>query len=400
VILAPTDPCWPASLSLLLGPDAPELLTAALDGYGSRLHRLRVATVGVQPGGAAVVQYEAEVERADGRLTRETLAATTGDRIPDGAAVLAGRGVEVGVWRWPQDPALPALAAAADPHRLAETLRAAGLPRDSLPRVRVRAYRPGRRAVLEISGGGPRLYAKIVRPSAVEVLRRRHELLAPHLPVPPLLMATQDGLLVLPELPGTPVRTLLDGDGPLPPPAALDALLDALPGGLLGLPGRRTHLQRARHFATVLALTAITDPEGGARLDALEAGLTGLDPGEHPTVPVHGDFYEAQLLADAGAVTGLLDVDTAGPGHRIDEWATLLAHLSVLALHAGRPAPVRRYGDALLARAEERHPQAQLRPRIAAAVLGLATGPFRVQQDRWPEHTRARLALAAQWLAG
>jgi hypothetical protein len=70
----------------------------------------------------------------------------------------------------------------------------------------------------------------------------------------------------------------------------------------------------------------------------------------------------------------------------------------VLALH-GSPA-ARRYGAQVLAHAEERCARDQLRPRIAAAVLGLATGPFRVQQDRWRDHTLARLELAARWSAG
>ena len=37
---------------------------------------------------------------------------------------------------------------------------------------------------------------------------------------------------------------------------------------------------------------------------------------------------------------------------------------------------------------------------LVAAVLGLATGPFRVQQARWQRHTQARLRLAEQWAAG
>jgi hypothetical protein len=37
---------------------------------------------------------------------------------------------------------------------------------------------------------------------------------------------------------------------------------------------------------------------------------------------------------------------------------------------------------------------------VAAAVLGLATGPFRVQQAGWRQHTQARLRLAEQWAAG
>ncbi|GAA1287619.1 hypothetical protein GCM10009609_62560 [Pseudonocardia aurantiaca] len=398
MLLAPIEPCWPGALSLLLGPDAPELLAVAVGAHGGRLRRLRAASVTVQPTGAAVVLYEAHVERADATVTRETLAATTGDHIPPGAALLHGQGTVVGVWRWPQDPALPALEVAADPHRLAETLSAAGVRRTALPHLRVRAYRPGRRAVLEISEGGPRLYAKVVRPSAVAALRARHDLLAEHMPVPRPLACTPDGLLVMPELPGTPLRALLDGDIPPPGPAALTSLLDTLSVGLLEFPGRRTHLQRVRHFATVLALTAVTAPEDRDRLGALEAALIGVEPGKHPVVPVHGDFHEGQLLARAGTVTGLLDVDTAGRGHRIDEWATLLAHLSVLALHVPRPGPVRRYGAALLAAAEQAHPSEQVRPRIAAAVLGLATGPFRVQQDRWAAHTRARLALAERWL--
>jgi hypothetical protein len=396
--LAPTQPASPAPLALLLGPDASELLGVALDGYGGRLAALRVVTVGVQPGGATVVQYAADVQRADGTTTRETLAATTGSRIPRGAAVLSGRGVEVGVWRWPQDPALPALATATDPDRIAAALRALRIPREAPPRVTVRAYRPGRRAVLELTGGGPRLFLKIVRPDAVQALGRRHDLLAPHVPVPRPLATTPDGLLVLAEAAGTPVRSLLARGAPPPPPAALESVLDALPPALLELPSRRTHLERVRHFADVLTHTAVGTDGERAALDALTTQLAGVDQGVHPEVPVHGDFYENQLLATGERVTGLIDVDTAGRGHRIDEWATLLAHLSVLALH-GSPG-ARGYGAEVLAHVEERFPRDVLRPRIAAAVLGLATGPFRVQQERWPDHTRARLHLAARWARG
>jgi aminoglycoside phosphotransferase len=385
-------------LSLLLGPEAPNLLAAALTSYSSRLRALRVVTVGVQPGGATVVQYAADVERADGTCTRETLAATTGDRIPEGAAVLEGHGVRVGVWRWPQDPALPALACAADPVRLAAALRAAGLRRDDLPHVRMRAYRPGRRAVLEVSGGGPRLYVKVVRPGTVEALRERHELLATHVPVPRPLATTDDGMLVLSECAGTSMRSQLARDLAVPSPAGLDALLDALPPALLDMPRRSTHLERVPHFAAVLAATAVTGEADRALLDGVAATLEAADPGTHPDVAVHGDFYDGQLLCSDHRVTGLVDVDTAGPGHRIDEWATLLAHLSVLALHG--TAAARRYGGRVLAHAEERFARSQLRPRVAAAVLGLATGPFRVQQAGWHRHTQARLRLAEQWSAG
>ncbi|WP_246170318.1 phosphotransferase [Pseudonocardia hierapolitana] len=387
-----------APLPLLLGPDARELLAVALEGHRSRLRTLRAVTVGVQPGGATVVQYAADVERADGSVTRETLTATTGDRIPEGAAVLAGHGVQVGVWRWPQDPALPALATATDPVRLSAALRDAGSARDSVPRIRTRAYRPGRRAVLEVEGGGPRLYVKVVRPRAVAALKARHDLLASHVPVPRVLAATADGMLVLDECPGMSLRSHLSRDLPVPSPADLDDLLGTLPPALLDRPRRSTHLERVPHFTAVLAATAVTGEAELARLDALATRLAQADPGTHPDVAVHGDFYDGQLLCDEQRITGLVDVDTAGPGHRIDEWATLLAHLSVLALHG--TAAARHYGARVLAHAEERFSRSELRPRVAAAVLGLATGPFRVQQAGWTRHTRARLGLAEQWATG
>jgi hypothetical protein len=39
-----------------------------------------------------------------------------------------------------------------------------------------------------------------------------------------------------------------------------------------------------------------------------------------------------------------------------------------------------------------------LRRRVAAVVLGLATGPFRVQRDNWPSATLQRIEMAERWL--
>lgn len=387
-----------APVTLLLGPDSHDLVRAVLDEVGGRLTELRPVTVSVQPSGTAVVRYSACVERGD-RHVRETFVATAGSRIPAGVAVLEGtingESVRVGVWRWPNDPALPALRWAIDAEQLGRFLRAMGVDCQALPTVKVTGYRPGRRAVLQITSGESVLYCKVVRPTQVDTLRRRHELLAPHVPVPPVVAAADDGLIVLPALPGDGVRAVLTDDGPLPDAAALEALLDRFPPEVLDLPTRPGHVERVGHFAAILELTAMIDSTYRPQLSEVVGRLAEADLGEQPVVPVHGDFYEGQLLVDAGTVTGLLDVDTAGPGHRIDDWATLLAHLDVL----NRPA-ARRWGADLLAQVERRYGQRELRPRIAAAVLGLATGPFRVQQRNWARHTAHRLDLAARWLTG
>ena len=42
----------------------------------------------------------------------------------------------------------------------------------------------------------------------------------------------------------------------------------------------------------------------------------------------------------------------------------------------------------------------ELRLRVAAAVLGFATGPFRVQHKNWRLETERRVSLAERWIAG
>lgn len=394
------------ALSLLLGPQAADVLAAAVDTSGVRLQGLRAANVHLHPSGVAAVRYAADVRRDDGLGVREILVAISGDDIPAGATVVAGthhgEPVEVGVWRWLHDPALPALAVAADPVRLAALFRDAGLSDAARLSIRVRAYRPGQRAVVQATevGADPQRtwFVKVVQPAAVAALRARHDLIGAALPVPPVLAGTPDGLVVLPQATGTPVRALLAADEPVPAPAELEALLTALPAQLKTFPRRRSPLQRVATFASVLRQTVEPSSPARSDLDELVTKLVDTETRPGPTVPVHGDFYEGQLLAEQGRVTGLLDVDTAGPGERADEWATLLAHLLTAAASNGQP--VRRYAEAVLDHAQQRVEPTDLRVRTTAALLGLATGPFRVQRSDWPDHTAARIRLARDWLAG
>jgi hypothetical protein len=84
-----SDVATPA-LDLLLGTEGTNVLAAAVAEYDCRLEDLRPAEVNVDPSGAAIVMYVAVVRRADGSCTTEFIGATTGSRIPGGAAVVAG----------------------------------------------------------------------------------------------------------------------------------------------------------------------------------------------------------------------------------------------------------------------------------------------------------------------
>lgn len=395
--LLPDAARWPAELRLLLGEDATGVLAGAAEAAGGRLQSWKARQVTHQPGRSTVVQYRADVAWPDRPPTAETIVAATGERIPDGAAVLDDGTTRVAVWRWPVDPFLPGLARAIDRERVAALLDEVGVDGGAV-RLSVRAYRPGRRAVVEATGRRGRLYLKVVRPPTVEALHTTHRSLAAALPVPDSLGWTDDGIVVLPALPGSTLRDLLrSGRSQVPPPAAIDALLDRLPPELATGPRRRELVTGAEHHAGVLGSVL---PSLRGRLDDLVGELHARAGGDHDHVAVHGDLYEAQLLADGGRFTGVLDVDTAGAGHRIEDLANLCAHLSVLALVSDRPKPIKRYGAAVLAHAESRFERADLRTRVAAAVIGLATGPFRVLEANWPYATARRLDLAADWLAG
>jgi Ser/Thr protein kinase RdoA (MazF antagonist) len=214
--------------------------------------------------------------------------------------------------------------------------------------------------------------------------------------VPDSLGWTTNGILVMPGLAGITLREVLRSRRlAVPAPAALDAMLDRLPDAVAGRPARRSLVASASHHGGVIASAL---PALREQVDDLVGELQRRPLAEHDTVPVHGDFYEAQLLVRSGRVVGLLDVDTVGAGQRIEDIANMLGHLSVLAVATDRPKPVKRYGAALLAHAERRFDRDDLRVRVAAAVVGLATGPFRVLEARWPQATARRLELARAWL--
>ncbi len=396
--LHPTTPPDGSGLALLTGDGATELMTAVLAAAGGTLLRCRSRQVDHQPGTRTTVSYSARVRWADGTVSDETVGATNGN-LPDGVARLSDGETEIGMWRFPFDPDLPALPAAFDAERMRRLVADVGLGGDGGPvRLRVRAYRPRRRAVIEVSAPGGTAFVKVLKPGKAQPLHQRHRAaIAAGCPVPASLGWTDEGLVVLAGLPGCTLRSVLTAPGPL----ALDVedvlgVLDSLPDELATGSRRPTWGQRAPHYAGV-----ITDavPELSARARAVAVAVDHGDAPEGPGVAVHSDFYESQLMVRAGRVSGLLDIDTAGLGERLDDAACLLGHLGVLAqLHPCRAGVINRFGLRLQHRFERDLDPAALGRRTAAAVLSLATGPHRVQERGWRVKTGRRLALAERWL--
>lgn len=389
------DPAVPADA--VLGAGARAVIGAVLDGVGGELVDARPVQTTYHPGRSLTVRHEATVVWPDGSRRREDLVLASGHRAPEGALTVSDGTHEVVVWRVPHDPWLPGLGPALDPAVTGPLLAGLGLVGTAPPRARIRAYRPGRRAVVELTAPGLRAFAKVVRPARAEALHRSHERLAGAVPVPHSLgWSAEHGIVVLQALPGRTLREALLARFALPGPGALLAVLDALPApdtAPVAPPDWRAH-----EFADVVGSVA---PELADRTRYLAVGLESHEAraAREPVVAVHGDYYEAQLLVDGGRVTGLLDVDTYGAGRRVDDLATMIGHLSVLALGSSRRTVIERYASRLLDGFDRTVDPALLRAAVAGVVLGLATGSFRVLEPSWRAHTERRVTLAEQWLA-
>lgn len=390
--LALADPDLPA-VSALLEPPCPSALRAAVDIAGGEVADARVAQVSWWPGRSITVRYNVAV--LGGSLNgRHSFVAVAG-RIPEGSMVFESAGQQVGVWRVPHDPALPGMAAAVDNLQAGSLLRALGSVEGPVE-TRLRAYRPRRRAVVQVRGAKHDIFLKVLRPDRVEKLHDTHRTLASSLPVPQSLGVDRaKGVVALQALPGTTLRhTLEDPELGIPPVEQLIAMPGSLPDPT-GPGEAPSSIERLP--STTRLLRAIT-PELEGRLSGLiETIGEEVQPADTPS---HGDYYEAQVMVSDGQISGLLDVDTFGWGRAADDAATMLGHLSIWADMSGQSGRVRALGSALLRGWESSLDPVDLRLRTAATVLSLASGPFRVQSAAWPSEVADRLAIAEAWASG
>ncbi len=354
-----------------------------------------VSQVRYVPARSVTVQFRAKIVTAAGRPAQTTLVAASGIKVPDDVPVFAADGLEIAFWQFPNDPFLPGLAAATDDNRVSELLERLGAPPEPV-KLRTRAYRAGRRAVIEASGRSHRIFLKVIRPERTAALQLAHTSLADHVPVPHTFGWSRElGIVALQAMAGRTLRAALTARSKrVPTGADLVALLDLFPepddtAGKTAGPH-----ERAAEQARLLEAVA---PELTTRIRAIVDRLGSVTAG--PLSAVHGDFHSSQVLVNGKTVVGLVDVDTAGIGERADDLAGLLGHLATLALDSRARRDIERYGVALINDFDRRTDPAGLRLRVAGVVLGLATGPFRVQLPHWAKDTERRVALAESWIA-
>lgn len=343
------------------------------------------------PGSSITVRYRTTVEGGEMAGTQDFVAVA--GRIPDGAAIVEYDEGEVGVWRVPFDPALPGLSPSLDPAQAREILKSLGAE-DGPVHTRMRAYRPGRRAVVSVDGPSHGIYLKVVRPKKVRKLHEDHKTLPAGLPVPQTLGFSADlGIVALQAMPGRTLREALeDPDAALPDAAAITELIVSLPTPPSGHVGK-SMVERAPELASLLVHLV---PDNVGEIDRFLAELG--EETDSDLIPVHGDFYESQVMVENGSIVGLLDVDTYGLGRRGEDPGVMLGHLALWMGMSAQPLRVQAFAKSLIDAWDRVYDPVDIRRRAAATLFSLATGPFRVQTADWPGETNRRIALALQWL--
>jgi len=214
------------------------------------------------------------------------------------------------------------------------------------PGARLVAHRPGRRAVVRVTGadGAAREYAKVVRPSRAEDLAARgtavDALVGDRVPVPRLLETSQVGRGVL-RWSVVPGRTLHDlGAAGTWTPDEARAAWEAAGRAVARLHTAPAGTVTARHDAA-RELDAIADwlhpAVAHGLLDAdLVARAGERVAAELEAVPeapalgvLHRDLHDKQLLIDDAGRVGMIDVDTLAVGERALDVANLLVHLEL-----------------------------------------------------------------------
>jgi aminoglycoside phosphotransferase (APT) family kinase protein len=276
-------------------------------------------------------------------------------------------------------------------------LGAASLSKDgegrALDGVELVRYKPGRKAVLRYRLQGDRRRAVYGRVHAdgrgAALLKAGRAFVAAGIPTPaPLAYDPELGLLLVEEAAGSRLTDLSEDEFVHWLPAVAEALAAFHATQVENLPLLAKRNKEAAVLAAARTIATVR-PEVGPLALRLGATLAArLAESLGASAPVHGDFYDDQVLvSDSGVV--VLDFDASGLGNPLLDVGNFLAHLTARRGERSR----RLFLDAYTAVRPELGDDVPLFE--AAALLRIGITPFRWLLPDWPVEVERRVELAA-----
>ena len=288
--------------------------------------RLRLGLVSQSIGKRALVSYTVEWSPDD-------------YLPPEHVTLRVERDSPIELYRYPDDPYLPGLQMAADPesaHQLVSR-HVLAFPGRRLRVERIR-YRPGSRAVLRHRVGRVKLYARVMRPTAVPVYFKAGELADQSgFVLPRVAGHWEEGATIwLSEIPGRNMRRQIR-KGHTPDPTllleGLERLWNTPPStGVrpFNLPGLYHRAKRSiRNALKGERQTLETLAQSTRQLDAFIKTW-------RPSTVAHNDFYDDQMLVLPDGRIALVDFEETGAGDPLLDIGNFLAHLKWMFLFKRR----------------------------------------------------------------
>lgn len=157
----------------------------------------------------------------------------------------------------------------------------------------------------------------------------------------------------------------------------LIAAMDRLPSEATTLAPRPPVPDRIEQYARMAIEEGLPQERVEHLRSRIESYLAIAPP--HPIVPTHGDLHAANIYVDDALnptrVEAVIDLDTLGPGRRIDDCACMVAHMMVLPeLDPEGYRGVPEVGARLLDAFGSQFGRDELRARVAANILSLVAG--------------------------
>ena len=302
-----------------------------------------------------IVGYSCGVRTRDDTIERLTIYVNTSPSAPvdeHTVELVDASGRRLTAWAYPQDPALPSLPAVSYPEAAGVVLAKFGIAAEGA-RLRMEAYRPGKRAVLRVETAGARWFAKVVHPSLASTIHDLHERFhAAGVPVPRSIGFSDAGLVLLGELPGAPAIEVFERIDRARFARGLDALTQHIAQVPVEIGARESLARRVEWYAERMEETAPVFARQTARLAAVVRERYDATPVPRP-VTIHGDLHLGQIFVaedDPSLITGILDIDTAGLGDPADDRGALFGHVVVSAVEREEGTAA---GTALAAFADE-----------------------------------------------